>query len=78
MRARTETPYGKVAVSWTRGDGAYALAVAVPTGSSAEVRMPNLGHDLGLDRHEVPEGAVRLGTRAYEVPAGQWAFRAGR
>ncbi|QFY07436.1 Bacterial alpha-L-rhamnosidase [Nonomuraea phyllanthi] len=78
VRASTETPYGKVAVSWTRGDGEYELDVAVPPGSSAEVRLPNLGPDLGLDRHAVPEGAVRLGTRAYEVPAGQWAFRAGR
>ncbi|MEV1172719.1 family 78 glycoside hydrolase catalytic domain [Nonomuraea sp. NPDC049784] len=74
VRASTGTPYGKVAVSWTRGDGEFALDVEVPPGSSAEVRLP----DLGLAQHAVPDEAVPLGGRAYEVPAGQWAFRAGR
>ncbi|NBE97279.1 hypothetical protein FE391_42545 [Nonomuraea sp. KC401] len=74
VRAGTTTPYGRVAVSWERRDGGFALDVEVPPGSSAEVRLP----DLGLRPHAAPEGAVVLGERAFDVPAGHWTFEAGR
>ncbi|MFC4006120.1 family 78 glycoside hydrolase catalytic domain [Nonomuraea purpurea] len=74
VRASTATPYGRVAVSWRRQDGAFLLEVEVPPGSSAEVRLP----DLGLDRLSAPEAAVRAGARAFEVPAGRWTFEASR
>ncbi|MEU6784801.1 family 78 glycoside hydrolase catalytic domain [Nonomuraea angiospora] len=74
VRASTMTPYGGVEVSWTRADGEFTLDVTVPPGSSAEVRLP----DLGLARHAVPDAAVKLGAHAYEVPAGRWTFGAGR
>ncbi|MEV4172890.1 family 78 glycoside hydrolase catalytic domain [Nonomuraea sp. NPDC049709] len=74
VRASTGTPYGQVSVSWERGDGEFGLEVTVPPGSSAEVRLP----DLGLERHAAPEGAVAVGARAWEVPAGRWTFGARR
>ena len=74
VRASTGTPYGQVSVSWERGDGEFGLEVTVPPGSSAEVRLP----DLGLARHAAPEGAVAVGARAWEVPAGRWTFGARR
>lgn len=74
VRAATETPYGRAGVSWQRSDGAYALEVEVPAGSSAEVRLP----DLGLTRHAAPGAAVPIGERAWEVPAGHWTFGSSR
>ncbi|MEV0614264.1 family 78 glycoside hydrolase catalytic domain [Nonomuraea sp. NPDC050404] len=74
VRASTASPFGPIGVSWQRADGAYSLEVEVPAGSSAEVRLP----DLGLSRYKAPEGAVPVGERAWRVPAGQWTFGAGR
>ncbi|TMR98008.1 family 78 glycoside hydrolase catalytic domain [Nonomuraea basaltis] len=72
VRASTGTPYGRAEVSWARGDGEFTLEVEVPPGSSAEVRLP----DLGLARQSVPDAATPVGERAWEVPPGRWTFRA--
>jgi hypothetical protein len=74
VTARTETPYGEVGVAWQRADGAYELQVEVPPGSTAEVRLP----DLGLPRCTAPGAATAVGERAWQVPAGRWTFGAGR
>ncbi|SEF82954.1 alpha-L-rhamnosidase [Nonomuraea solani] len=72
VRASTATPYGRVSVAWRRTDGEFALEVEVPPGSTAEVRLP----DLGLTSHDGPGTAV--GERAWEVPAGRWTFGGSR
>ncbi|MET8865168.1 family 78 glycoside hydrolase catalytic domain [Nonomuraea sp. NPDC004580] len=72
VTARTATPYGEVGVAWQRAGGAYELEVEVPPGSTAEVRLP----DLGAAR--APDAATAVGERAWEVPAGRWTFGARR
>ncbi|MEV0823153.1 family 78 glycoside hydrolase catalytic domain [Nonomuraea rubra] len=74
VRAATRTPYGQVGVAWQRSGGEFALEVEVPPGSTAEVRLP----DLGLTRHAAPEGAVAAGERAWQVGAGHWTFGASK
>jgi alpha-L-rhamnosidase len=61
--AHIESPLGRIASSWTRKQGRFALRVDVPVGSGADVLLP-----VG-DRQEVhaPAGATR-GERA-----GGWA-----
>jgi alpha-L-rhamnosidase len=38
--AAVDTPYGRAAVSWRRGDGRFVLDVEVPCGASATVHLP--------------------------------------
>jgi alpha-L-rhamnosidase len=40
VKASHQTPYGKVASSWTLTDGRFELAVEVPPNTRATVRLP--------------------------------------
>ena len=59
LSASTETPYGRVAVSWRRTGATIAVEVAVPPGASAEIRLPG--------RSPQPVGT---GTYRFEVAYG--------
>ena len=54
VAAAVETPRGRVAVEWTRTDGAVRLTVEVPEGIPAEVRVPS--GDGGHVSHRVTGG----------------------
>ena len=57
-RGETETPYGRLASSWTLSGRDFALAVVVPSGCEAVVRLPD-----GSER------TVGAGTHAFACPA---------
>jgi alpha-L-rhamnosidase len=56
--ARHHTPYGEASVAWERADGELRLAVVVPVGATAAVRIP--GQDQAIQ--------VRHGRHEWVVP----------
>jgi alpha-L-rhamnosidase len=67
--ARHLTPYGPASVAWERSAGEFHLAVVVPVGASAVIRVPGQDHDQEVrhGRHEwrVPDPyAQEVGTPA--------------
>ncbi|MBQ8093219.1 MAG: family 78 glycoside hydrolase catalytic domain [Clostridia bacterium] len=39
--AEQETPYGRISVSWTTGDGRMSISLAVPVGTTCELKYPD-------------------------------------
>lgn len=73
------TPYGEVRTSWQRGASGVRLEVAVPVGSTAEVRIP-VHRDAAGVIEPSSDGARLLrieGDEAvFEAGSGTWTFRA--
>jgi len=77
----TRTPYGEVAVAWTRTDGTFELKVVVPVGATARVMIPFASATRVLESGKplaLADGVAVVGnTRndlALEVGSGCYAF----
>ncbi|MFO7281611.1 MAG: family 78 glycoside hydrolase catalytic domain [Thermoanaerobacterales bacterium] len=53
-RTHHDSPHGRIAVAWRDEGGRLTVEVDVPTGTSAELRLPDgARHELGPGRHSV-------------------------
>ena len=83
VRAKHESPYGLIAVSWKRNDAAFSLEVTVPPSTTAVVYVPAKSADTvregGQPAAQAP-GVKFLrhddGAAVFEVGSGTYAFSA--
>jgi alpha-L-rhamnosidase len=87
--AAHETPRGEVSVEWERGDNSLQLAIAVPVGAEAEIRLSLLAEGTTLkeggtvlwengkpsqSQPEISVSATEGGCLVISIPSGQYRF----
>ena len=72
------TPYGEVSSSWHRDADLFTLDLTVPSGSSAEVRVPVYRDETGAVLEPSANGARLIGIdgdeAVFDAPSGTWRF----
>ncbi|WP_328498805.1 glycoside hydrolase family 78 protein [Streptomyces sp. NBC_00414] len=73
--AHVESPFGRIASSWTRKKGQVTLRVDVPVGSTAEVLVPVTARQKAHAPAAAKGGERRDGYARFTVGAGSHVFR---
>ncbi|NOS71872.1 MAG: family 78 glycoside hydrolase catalytic domain [Verrucomicrobia bacterium] len=75
VKASTQTVRGRVAVEWTKKEGALQLKVSIPANSSATVHVPATSSKQSRSTPPLKPARFETGADVYETGSGDYEFQ---